>query len=322
MTFPSLAVRTLRGLALAACCAGLLNACGGSTSQVSRFQPQRILAFGDELNFLTSDGHKYSVNALKTDKTLDCEISPIWVQHMAKELYRKVFSQCVGSGLDIGAFNLAAVGSRVDDFVTQIYNYTSSSGFQSTDLVTVLVGMHDVMDLYRLYDGSNKDAVVAAAQSKGEQLGDATLQIVGTGARVIISTIPDMGLTPYALQQKADVGDDRPDVLTAMTDAFNRGMRLKFINLDGSQLGLLMADDLIRGDVAQPAAFGFNNSTTAACTTALPNCNIDTVVSEAATASNALPNNSHLWADELHPGAAFHNQLGAQAVNRVVSLPF
>ncbi len=323
MTFPSLAVRTLRGLALVAVCAGLLHACGGSTSQVSKFLPQRILAFGDELNYLTNDGHKYSVNALKTDKTLDCETSPIWVQYMALKLYGMDFSQCVGSGVNNGAFNLATVGSRVDDFSSQVASYTSGSGFQSSDLVTILVGLHDVMDLYHLYDGTNRADLVAQAEAKGAQLGDATLRVVGTGARVIISTIPDMGLTPYAVQQKADVGDDRPEVLSAMTDAFNKGMRLKFVNLDGSQLGLLMADDLVRGAVAHPSVYGMSNATQAVCTTALPNCTIDTVVSEAATTTNATSSsNAYLWADELHPGATFHTQLGVQAVNRVNSLPF
>ena len=184
MTPTSLAIRTLRGLALAACCAGLLNACGGSTSQVSRFMPERVLAFGDELNFLTSDGHKYSVNALKTDKTLDCDASPVWVQYMVLKLYGTVFGECSGAG-NIGAFNLAVVGSRVDDFTTQINGYVSGSGFQSSDLVTVLVGMHDVMDLYRLYDGSNKATLVAAAQSKGEQLGDALVKVTGPHAGAV-----------------------------------------------------------------------------------------------------------------------------------------
>jgi phospholipase/lecithinase/hemolysin len=183
--------------------------------------------------------------------------------------------------------------------------------------VSVLVGMHDVMDLYRLYDGTNQASLVAEAQNKGDQLGAATLEIVGTGARVVISTIPDMGLTPYALQQKADVGDDRPGVLTALSDAFNKGMRLKFITLDGSQLGLLMADDLVRGAVAHPGAYALTNATNVACTTALPNCTTDTVVDTAANTSNA-----YLWADELHPGATFHTQLGVQAVNRINSLPF
>lgn len=317
MTFPFLAARALRVITLVALCAGVLHACGGSTSQVSKFQPQRVLAFGDELNFLTPDGHKYSVNALKTDKTLDCETSPVWVQYMALHLYGKVFSQCVGSGVDIGAFNLAVVNSRVDDFATQVYSYTSGSGFQSSDLVTVLVGMHDVMDLYALYDGTNLATLEAAAQGKGDDLGAAILQVVGTGARVIVSTIPDMGLTPYAVQQKNDVGDDRPGVLSALTDAFNKGMRLKFVNLDGSKLGLLMADDLIRGAVAHPNVYGLTNATQVACTTALPNCSTDTVVDAAANTSN-----TYLWADSLLPGATFHTQLGVQAVNRVNSLPF
>jgi phospholipase/lecithinase/hemolysin len=317
MTPTSLAVRTLRGFALAALCAGLLQACGGSTSQVNKFVPQRILAMGDELNFLTNDGHKYSVNALKADKSLDCETSPLWVQYMALKLYGKVFSQCAGSGGDITASNLATVNARVDDFASQVYAYSSGTSFQPSDLVTVLVGIHDVMDLYQRYDGTNQADLEAAAQAKGDQLGAATLMVVGTGARVVISTIPDLGLTPYAVQQKADVGDNRPALLSALCDAFNRGLRQQFVKLDGSQLGLLTADDLIRGAVAHPTVYALGNVTQAVCTTALPNCSTDTVVSAAATTSNA-----YLWADELHPGATFHTQLGMQAFSLVYRLPF
>ena len=283
----------------------------------------RNLEMTDNRTVIDADGHKYTVNAVdSTSGAVVCTTSPLWIQQVAANRYGKLFSQCPGTGSspDLTALRLSTVGARVDDVVGVANARLASGGFTDTDLVTVLVGMHDVLDQYALYDGTNEADLVSALQAKGTKLASMVNSITATGARVLVSTTIDVGLTPYAVQQKADVGDDRPGLLTRLTDAFNTGMRLKFINLDGSQLGLLTADDLVRGYVAHPGAYGMTNATQAVCTTALPNCSTDTVVSEAVTTSP--PGNGYLWADALHPGATFHTQLGMQAVGRVSSLPF
>jgi outer membrane lipase/esterase len=320
MTFPLLATRVLRAAAAVALSAGLLAACGGSTSQVDAFVPDRVLAFGDELNYLTSDGHKYTVNALDaTTKALDCVAAPLWVQYLATTHYGRVFSQCQGTGTSpsVTAVNMAGVNARTADLVSSLDNYMAGTGFASNDLVTVLVGMHDVLDEYALYDGTNLADLEAELATRGELLATQIKRIVGTGARVIISTVTDMGLTPYAIAEKANKGDDRPTVLTALTEAFNKNMRLGLTDLDGSQAGLLIADDLTRAMVRVPTYYGLSDVVTAICTTASPNCTTDTVVT-AASGSTA----AYLWADDIHPGATFHLQLGMQAASRVASLPF
>jgi phospholipase/lecithinase/hemolysin len=299
--------------------AGLLMACGGPTTQVNQFVPQRILALGDELNYLSSDGHKYSVNSLNADKTIACDLSPLWIQTLATTRYNKVFTQCVGSGTDPSAFDLSTVDSRVDDLSTQIGTYISGSGFQPDDLVTVLVGMHDVMDAYALYDGGNASDLEAQMTLKGQALAGLVNTIIGTGARVLVSTVPDMGLTPYAVQQKINVGDDRPALLTTLSEAFNKALRLNLVN-DGSKVGLLLADDLTRTLVKVPASGALANVTDPACTTALPNCSTDTVVDSGSSSTSSA--STYLWADELHPGPVFHARLGQQAIGRVNSLPF
>jgi len=316
MTFPPRAIRPLRALAAVLLSAGLLAACGGSTSQVDAFAPARLLAFGDELSYLTDDGHKYSLNALNTtDKTLDCTLSPLWVQTLATH-YGKVFSQCKGTGTNVTALREATVGARVDDVVTKVNGLLAGGGLNSDDLVTVLVGMHDVLDVYAQYDGNNEADLTATLTSRGETLAALINKIVGTGARVLVSTAPDMGLTPFALAEKTNVGDDRPALLTRLTDALNKNMRLNLIN-DGSKLGLLIGDDLVRGMVAVPTAYGLTDAVRAVCTTALPNCTPNTVITDAATTSSAF-----LWADTLRPSAIFQLQLGNQAVSRVTTLPF
>ena len=119
MNASSLTVRLARVFGSALIGATLLAACGGGTSQVNRFVPARVLSFGDELNFLDDGGAKFSVNALTTTtpKTIDCSVSPLWVQYLASSAYGKVFTQCKGTSTtpDVSAVRLAVANARVDD---------------------------------------------------------------------------------------------------------------------------------------------------------------------------------------------------------------
>ena len=45
MNFPPLASRALRGVAASLALAGLLGGCGGGTTQVDQFSPERVLAW-------------------------------------------------------------------------------------------------------------------------------------------------------------------------------------------------------------------------------------------------------------------------------------
>ena len=246
---------TSLGSALCALPLILLSGCGGSTSQVDQFQPERVLSFGDETSFLSDSGNKYTVNALNDDKSLNCAGSPIWIQYMVQTAYAKYFSQCTGTATspDTTAYRLSTNGARVADVVAAIQSRLSSGDIVDSDLVTIMVGMHDVLDEYALYDGSNEADLIAELTSRGEQLAAAVNEATGSGARVLVSTTIDVGLTPFALTEKANVGDDRPALLTRLTDAFNKAMRLGLTN-DGSKIGLLLGDDLSRAMVRVPSS--------------------------------------------------------------------
>ncbi|MBQ0930017.1 esterase [Ideonella sp. 4Y16] len=323
MTASSLAARLARAAGVALIGATLLAACGGGTSQVDRFVPARVLSFGDELSRLEDNGTKYSVNALTTTtpKTIDCGTSPIWTQYMASTAYAKVFTQCKGTATspDVTAIRLGTVGARVDDVVALMKARIDAGDVQNTDLVTVMVGMHDIIDQYALYDGTNEADLIATLTAQGKKLAAQINTVTGTGARVLVSTIHDLGLSPWALKEKADVGDDRPALLTRLVNAFNKAMRLDLIN-DGSKIGLMLGDDLSRAMVRVPSAYGLGDVITPACLEANWNsasCTTDTLITAAKDKSA-----SYLWADQVRPSSTFHLYLGQQAVSRLGNLPF
>ena len=240
---------------------------------------------------------------------------------MAAGTYAKVFAQCKGTATspDVTAITLAVADATVDDVAALVTAKLAAGDIKSTDLVTVLVGLHDVKTAYETdFDGSNEAVVTAALAAKGEKLAGLVNQMANAGARVLVSTIPDLGLSPYALKEGTDVGDDRPAVITRFVDAFNKSMRLALLN-DGSKLGLLLADDLTRAMARVPEAYGLGNISEAAClaTAVLPNCTTDTVIANAVDKSSTF-----LWADSYRPGAVFHLQLGIQATSRLNTLPF
>ena len=91
-------MRVLKSILVPAALAALLAACGGS-ERVEDYVPTKLVAFGDELSVINSDGSKHGVNALKTNSTeLDCATYPVWPQAVASG-YGLVFPQCNSSGV-------------------------------------------------------------------------------------------------------------------------------------------------------------------------------------------------------------------------------
>ena len=314
MKFPFPATRLARGLALVTLSAGLLSACGGGT-QVELFEPQRVLSFGDELSYMTSTGYKYSTNLATDADGLNCRGQQLWVQYLASH-YGMSHPQCKATDdNDPKARIQATVGATVDDFVAQTVAFSAGDSFNSSDMVTVMVGMHDVLAAYARYPAESESTLRAEVRAKGETLAKRINSLTGTGARVLVSTIHDVGLTPFALAEKAAHTDvNRAALLTRMVEDFNTSMRLSLLN-DGSKIGLLLADDLSRSMVQSPTAYGLTNVTKGVCAVALPNCTSKTLIDGGSTST-------FLWADDLHPAAPLQLQLGFQAVSRVGTNPF
>ena len=306
--------------------AAALASCGGGTYQVTAYVPTRILTFGDESNMLVGpQGQKYSIEGVNpaTDLT-DCSLLPLWNQVLASS-YNLVYANCNTEAVaDPGAIQLATLNATVDDLQKQVDAFRAGDAFTSTDMVTIWVGAHDVLQAYA-ENGSNNDvnALTADMHTRGQTLAGIVNSIASTGAKVILLTIPDMGLSPFAATENERGDFDRAALLTEMSDAFNRSLRSNVVN-DGSKVGLVLPDDYVKAAVRNPAGFSLvaQPSVTAGCSNLapLPECTQDTLITDLSLGTNDY--HVFLWADATHLAPVAQQNIGNQAVSRAHSNPF
>jgi outer membrane lipase/esterase len=324
----------LAGLALA-----LLASCGGG-DQIEKFVPDRIVVFGDEASVIEADSHtptnggrKYTVNGVTRapdgttlTTTRDCTRNPIWVQVLAND-YGYQFAECLTTvGGTPRAFMRAQPYSTVAMVTAQVTAYLAAPGFTNRDLVTVMVGTHDIVAALGTADP------VAAVVAAGTQVGEQVVRITNTGARVIVATVPDVGTTPQGLA----FGSTQAAQLSTLTQRFNSAMRLKLQDVRGGghSAGLVLGDELVLTIQRSPSTYGIVNTTQAACaggqpavppavpTAWTPNCdeNNSFLTTEAQTAGNRA--NDWLWAGPYQLGANAQTRLGQAAVFRARNNPF
>jgi outer membrane lipase/esterase len=308
------------GRALVAMAAlSMLAACGGGTEQIEPFSPTRIIALGDESSLITPDGKKHTINALNaTTGVLECENNPIWVQRLASS-FGLVFAECNPSKVAAPqGLMRAQAGATVAGLKLQI-DSVLAAGIGPRDLITVLVGVNDVLELYAKYPAQSKDALLGEARARGKALGDQVNRLADANGRIILSTLPDMGFSPIAVaDSKLDA--TRAQFLTDLTREFNLEMRVKIIN-DGRLIGLVLTDENTQVIARYPSSFGISNLADAAClaTPAMPDCTTKTLT-PAATKDNSW--NSYLWATDRLYGPAGHAQIGQMAATRARNNPF
>lgn len=319
MAWRSVAAAALTGLA------ALLASCGGG-DPAEKFVPDRIIVFGDEASVIESDafpltngGRKYTVNGvereadgttLKSPTVRDCTRNPIWVQVLAND-YGYQFAECPATSTNPRALMRAQVGSTAAMMSTRISAYMLSPGFTDRDLVTLMVGTHDVLAAAAL--PTRADAL-AAASAAGTAVGAEVVRITDRGAKVIVSTIPDVSATPQEL------AGGRTALLAELTTAFNTALRVKLqdVRLGGHSAGLVLGDELVWVMRRSPATYGIVNLADAACGTSLPDCDESSVV----TAAQATRAADWLWAGPLQLGANAQLRLGQAAVARARNNPF
>lgn len=310
-------MKTLKNGAMALVAAAALTACGGGGGQIEPFSPKRILAFGDESSLITSEGRKYTVNALDTADALVCTSNPIWTQSLAAA-FGLVFAECNPDKLATPTGKIyAQADAKVENLKAQIDAAFAAGGFNSKTLVSVMVGTNDVLELYRQYPQQGADTLKNLAGQRGRQLAEQVNRIARADGRVIISTLPDLGLTPYALKERQNKPDtDRTKLLTDLTTEFNTQMRLNIIN-DGRLIGLVLGDEMSQAVVKFPSAFGYTNVTEAACleSSPVPLCTTKTLVANASS-------ETWFWATGTLLGPGGQSRLGSLAQNRAVNNPF
>jgi outer membrane lipase/esterase len=317
-----------RRCALSLIAAASLASCGGGTQLVT-FAPTRFIAFGDETSVIDNTGRKFTVNALKTDSTaLDCSLNPIWIQALTT-YYGLVFSQCNPAAIATPtAFIRATASAKVADVVTQIDAQVAAGGFVGTDLTTVLAGTNDILAQYKQYPAVPYDQLKANVEAAGALLSTQVNRIAALGGKVVIATVPDLGLTPYALAEKTAniaAGADRAAILVALTKSFNDKLIVGLVN-NGRTTGLIFGDELIQTMVKFPTNYSLSNVTDAVCDISkaplVTACTTQTLLPLVAPATVTPTGDTHLWADSIQLSPAGHRNLGSLAVTRARGNPF
>ena len=314
---PSAATATLRRWSAALLLPVVLLAACSDSEFAEPFAADRVVAFGDEFSVITADGRKYNVNDF-TDGNLDCAKNPIWLQDVAA-IYAKPLPECVAAGGSAPSLSRAQPGATVDGLRQQVDAHFVADRFAEKDLVTMFVGLHDILDAYATYDTDGETAITERVSAAGKLLGTQVNRVAQAGSPVLVVTIPDVGRAPYGTAQEA-ANPGRAALLGRLTSAFNTSMRLEIVN-DGRQIGLVDAFDLFGAMSRFPGNYGVVNTTQASCldTAPLPDCSTLTLVqNEGAPVNPAL----YLWADALHFGPTGHRYLGIVATSRARNNPF
>lgn len=309
-----------RGLALAAVAAAALVAgCGGGgTSQIDPFRPTRVIAFGDEGGTILQSGKKYGINGLNADtRQVDCRMNPNWSQILASG-FGFVYPQCNSDfiALPQGIMH-AFAGAKVADVRDKIDQHLSNDRFGPRDIVGVMVGVNDIVELYRQFPAQSRDSLINEAKARGRLLADQVNRIANANGRVVVSTIFDVGLTPFGQREKLQQTDiDRAIFLDELSVAFNTALRLNLLN-DGRLVGLVLTDETVQQIARFPTAFGFTNVTSAACRTdvAPQDCTTETLVPDASITQ-------WLWAGDTLLAPSAQDRIGKQFLGRAQNNPF
>lgn len=315
--------RVVPGLALVSA-ALLLSSCGGGDPVVA-FVPDRVLSFGDENSLMTSDGHKYTVNALvevNGVKTRDCSANAIWSQRLAAS-YNLVFPQCNPTAVaDPRSRIYAADGAKVADLALQVDQHLATDTFTGKDLVTLMVGQHDIFEQYAQYPNVDKATLLRAVFDSGKGLATQVSRIAAAGGKVLVSTVPDVGFSPFAVKENtANGGTDRSLFLSELVAEFNKGLRVGIANESGSQVAIMLTDELVQSMAKFPGSYGgMTNVTLAVCdipakAATVDVCTTDTLITD----GNSL---LFLWADDTHLSPNGHAYVGSLASSRARANPF
>ena len=317
-----------RVLAPVALSAALLSACGGGTSQVEPFKPLRLLALGDEnsviVNNGSNDGFRYTINDRRGTAAGKCHKLPIFAQSMAT-YYGMAFAACNPAAVTPKAFVHAVVGARIDDPVSGLAAQIASvSGLGTTDMVSVMIGGNDVIELFeRVRDGSlSRAAAVAEANARGRRAANIISGLLSTGARAIVVTVPDFQSSPYAKAQGL-VYAGAGTLLSELGYALNGSLRTNVEPNDGRHWGLVLADDIVAAIAKRPTAFLASPAAVgiAACTTVSAKDCLLTDDALTTTLVTGASINTHLWADDRHLGPEAHSRIGQQVLARAINNP-
>jgi lysophospholipase L1-like esterase len=279
-------------------------------------------------NFNGNNSLKYTNNGFTPGTTtLDCSANQLWVQRLALE-YLLEFAECNPLGVTTPtALMRATAGGKVADVKAAVDAFLASNTPVPTDLITIMVGTNDIVELYNSVSTSALTQAAAVAEVKrradvfAAQVDRLTNRDNSLG-RVMYSTVPDVNSTPFGRSKSS--ADQT--LLKLLTDNFNNEMRLQVYD-NGRSRGFLKTDQLFRNVISSvdsgDQSTGIINDSSPVCNniTDLQNftdvlgCDTNKLVSGGTF-------NNYLWADGIHFSYAAHDFLATNAVDLARSLPW
>ena len=306
------------GLAVALIGAAMLTACGGG-EQEETFRASRIVAFGDENTLIRPDGSQYTINNRTVATSTPCSLTPVWIQYVAAE-YGLSFAECAGAAPLPNAVMRAQVGATVSTVAQAMADMNATAApLRAGDLVTLMVGAYDLMELVAATPAPTEPELAAlrnAAFERGRALGSVVFDATARGAKVLITTVPDLANAPIGVRNELNA-----NLLSILTRRFNDGLsdRLSEDPGGGGRNGAVLEVDqqIERYRRNYESQFsGFTNMTEAACN----NAGVPFATADLPTCTTT-DNSSFLWVGRFHFGLITHGQLGSDAVARLRANP-
>jgi outer membrane lipase/esterase len=313
-----MAANWMRRTVLVAACASaaLLAACGSSTTE-SAITPERFIAFGDANSDVGQKGTRYTVNDGSVNN---------WTLQVAANFGKPLTAASAG-GKSYAAGNArvkakpdAAGNASTLTITEQIDAFLASGSFAAHDVVILSGGISDVIaGMAAVQAGTQTEAaMVAAARQAGEDMAAQVRRLVAAGAKyVVVTGTYDLSKTPWA---KA-IG--REALLTDASSRFNDGLLVGIVDL-GANVLYVDSAYYVNLYTGVPANYGFNNATTAVCTSVDATNGIGIgagkVNSALCTPSTLLAGAnqaSYVFADPVYLTPAAQRQFGTYAYDRL-----
>lgn len=309
--------RLRRALLAATFLSTLLAACGGGGDVVSKFNPTRLVVFGDALSDTGQRGGvQYTVNS-----------NPVnWTDVVAAAYGLPVApSSAGGTSYAIGSARVAtnpdAQGNAATPSIAQqVSTFLAAGGPQANDLILLQGGIADVIaevqaEANGLQTSPTTQANVAAA---GRALGDQLRRLVGAGAKHVgVTGVYNLGRTPWS------TATGRNAQLEDLSNRFNNALLVSIIDFGSTTL---YVDSALFFNLvtSAPAAYGFVDVTSTLCTSVDPGVGIgvgpnqvSSPLCTASTVNTALTPATTLYADPVYLTSSSHGLLGNLVASRL-----
>lgn len=210
--------------------------------------------------------------------------------------------------------------SGIPTLQQQLLQYLSSTGgtADANTLYQVWGGANDIFGLIQTSGITQAQLVTGTTTAATTELSLlSSLQQAGANY-VVVYNLPNMGLTPSALEQGTTVAG----YLTQLSQLYNYNLSNGLDSLSSSGLNIVPVNvyGLLNEVVANPSAYGFSNVTNEACGLGSSSVACGPAGSGATYTYAAGTDESYLFADGVHPTTATHRLL-AQAVLAELAAP-